>query len=135
MAALGVLAVIDYMRNPIIVTDVFVGVYMVIFAGLLFSYEFMWWTPIDALNRSLRKNFGFMYGIRGKAFFIIFVAFLSLALITKRESNLIRYMTWATGISWLAVGIGHVLIFFYKPEMFVSYVSPTAGFAVDTSNV
>ena len=53
--------------------DIFVALYMILFGLLLFTYELMWWKTIDSITRSLRKNFGFMFGIKGKSFFIIFI--------------------------------------------------------------
>merc|ERR1719291_1263435 len=56
MAALGVMGIIFYIQAPSNLIDIFVGVYMILFAGMLFSYEIMWWMPIDVVNRSLRKK-------------------------------------------------------------------------------
>ena len=50
---------------------VFVGVYMLCFAGVLFSFELIHITPIEALNNIYRRNFGFLYGTKGKGLFII----------------------------------------------------------------
>merc|ERR1711862_711625 len=114
------MGIIFYIQAPSNIIDIFVGIYMI-----LFSYEIMWWMPIDVVNRSLRKNFGFLYGIRGKAFYIIFVAFLSLAITSNKNIDVLK---WLTGIIWLAVGVLHILAFFMKPQLFVTYTAPTAGF-------
>jgi hypothetical protein len=66
MGALGVLSLI--VNPPAGLADLspaFLAVYMVIFAALLFCYEFIWWQPVAALNVMFRKNFGFLYGLRG----------------------------------------------------------------------
>merc|ERR1712127_639968 len=118
------MGIIFYIQAPSNIIDIFVGIYI-----MLFSYEIMWWMPIDVVNRSLRKNFGFLYGIRGKAFYIIFVAFLSLAI---TNNNNIDILKWSTGIIWLCVGLLHIFAFFMKPQLFVTYSAPTAGFQ-DTS--
>jgi hypothetical protein len=54
--------------------------YMMLFAILLLTYETMWWAPNGTINRVVRKNFGFLYGIRGRGGFLIFVACLCLGL-------------------------------------------------------
>lgn len=103
----------------------FVTIYMFVFAGILLMYEIVWWTKLKSVNRSLRKNFGFMYGIRGKGLFLIFVAFLTVGF---RGHPTLELLMYATGGSWLAVGILHIFLFYFKPNLVSSYKSPTAGF-------
>merc|ERR1712038_1413684 len=64
MAALGVLTI---MKNIEIgdFSEWFIATYMILFSLLLFMYELMWWCTVGALNRSIRKNFGFIYKITG----------------------------------------------------------------------
>ena len=73
-------------------------IYMFVFSGLLLAYEAMWWKSVKSINKVLRKNFGFMYGLRGKAAFLIFVACLSLGV-----SNLpnLKALMYSIGILWL----------------------------------
>ena len=61
-------------------SDMFVCVYMMLFAMILFLYEAIWWRNVGWVARGLRKNFGFLFGIKGKAFFILFIAFLNFGL-------------------------------------------------------
>jgi COPI associated protein len=124
MAALGVLTLLT-LTFPIVDPSLaFLAVYMMLFAILLFAYEFMWWTPIAWLNKMLRKNFGFMYGLGGKGAYLIFVAFLCLGL---GNDGLVKILTWATGISYLVFGTVHVLIPLMNPTLALKYQAPTAG--------
>lgn len=113
-------------------SDAFVAVYMIIFASLLLAYELMWWGSIAFVNKSLRKNFGFLYGIRGKSLFIIFVAFLTFGLEGKNNEVVfgvvLKDLGLATGISFFAVGVLHFFIYFTKPDLLQNYKAPTAGF-------
>uniref|UniRef100_A0A7S2MBF0 Uncharacterized protein n=1 Tax=Helicotheca tamesis TaxID=374047 RepID=A0A7S2MBF0_9STRA len=126
MAALGVLTIVDFDYSS---TDdysqAFVSVYMIVFAVMLALYEFMWWIPLDAINRSLRKNFGFLYGIKGKAAYLIFIAFLTIGLQGEDDYAWLKY---TTGISFLAVGALHLFLWFSKPELVQDYKAPTSGF-------
>lgn len=123
MAALGVLTLLDF-NNPNDLSEAFLAVYMMLFAVLLFGYEFMWWMTVPSVNKVLRKNFGFMYGLRGKGFYLIFVAFLCIGL---GDDNSNRTLTWATGISYLVFGAIHVFIVFVHPTISLKYQAPTAG--------
>lgn len=45
---------------------VFQGIYMILFAALLFVYEAVQMCPCEALDTILKRNFGFLYGPIGK---------------------------------------------------------------------
>lgn len=125
MAALGVLTLMTFStQGNTDAAEAFLAVYMMLFAVLLFSYEFMWWMPIPWLNKALRKNFGFMYGLQGKGLYLIFVAFLCLGL---GADNQVRELTWATGIAYLAFGLVQALIPCVNVELSLKYQAPTAG--------
>ena len=50
---------------------VFVGVYMLVFSSILCSFEIIQILPWEQLDFLYRRNFGFLYGAKGKSFFII----------------------------------------------------------------
>lgn len=127
MGALGILSLINYQPNPSNLTAAFLAVYMVIFAIILFSYELIWWQPFAGLNRVFRKNFGFMYGLKGKGFFLLFIAFLCLGLKDQSLNSGVQGLDWATFAAWLASGCFHIFISFTWPEANDSYKPPTAG--------
>jgi hypothetical protein len=130
MGALGIMAIIDY--NPSGVKDwtaIFLSVYMAIFATLLFSYELSFWMSIPKLNIMFRKNFGFLYGLRGKGLFLIFIAFLTLGMLDDETPPPVKGLDWATGIGWLAGGCLHLFVSCTKPEVNQAYKPPTAGLA------
>jgi len=54
----------------------FVGAYIIIFALILFAFEIAQVCHIGILDKVMKKNFGFLYGINGKACYIIFMAIL-----------------------------------------------------------
>jgi len=102
-------------------SEPFLAFYMILFALLLFCYELMWWSPIGALNDNMRKNFGFMYGLRGKGLYLIFVAFLCFGLGSDARVLVLNYFT---GISFLVGGCLHVFVICYKPEIAQEYSPP-----------
>jgi COPI associated protein len=127
MAALGVLTLISVHKNGVDgLSEPFLAAYMVMFAILLFVYELMWWRAMPGLNKSLRKNFGFLYGLRGKGFYLIFVAFLCLGL--GKEAS-VSTLNWATGIAYMAAGCFHIFLVCANPLASAEYIaaSPTAG--------
>jgi len=129
MCALGVLTLINFVEpSSNDISEAFLAVYMVLFAVLLFSYELMWWMTIPWINKLLRKNFGFLYGLNGKGFYLIFVAFLCLGL---GDDNAVKELTWATGISYLVFGVLHIFIVCARPGIAVKYHAPTAGLDFD----
>lgn len=49
---------------------VFVGIYMILFAAIVFIFEISQVIPSQALDMIFKKNFGFLYGQIGKGLFI-----------------------------------------------------------------
>lgn len=127
MCSLGVLGFMNLDKRLDRLSESFICVYMILFAVLLFLYELMWWMTIPSVNKIIRMNFGFMYGVRGKGLFLIFVAFLSIGLDTGAE----EWLKYFTGISFLAGGFLHLFIVCYKPELVMNYKAPTGGLAKD----
>jgi hypothetical protein len=133
MGSLGVLSLLSYKPSSVDdLTLAFLSCYMIIFATLLFLYEFIWWQPVPSLNIMFRKNFGFLYGLKGKGFYLIFIAFLTLGLIKNDgQSNAsgVKGLDWSTGAAWLAAGVLHLYVSCAMPETSAVYRPPTAGLA------
>ncbi len=49
----------------------FTGIYMVLFAAILFIYELIQIRPCESFDMLWKKNFGFLYGPNGKALYMI----------------------------------------------------------------
>ena len=131
MSALGVLTIIQVHRTGIgDLSEPFLAFYMILFAVLLFIYELMWWSPVPKLNKDMRKNFGFMYGLRGKGLYLIFVAFLCFGL--GKEAK-VAALNYCTGASFLAGGLLHMFVIFFRPQIAMEYQAPTAGITGDSS--
>lgn len=126
MAALGVLTLLAIDSDVDALATPFLATYMILFALLLFIYELMWWVPVPHINKTLRKNFGFMYGLKGKGLYLIFVAFLCLGLMDE-SSQTIKILGWATGIAFLASGLLHFFLILSNPDFVDYYKPPTAG--------
>jgi len=85
----------------------FVGVYMILFALILFMFEIAQLCHIGFVDSIMKKNFGFLYGVNGKACYIIFMAILVFG-VTEPKS-----MATACGIvagAWAPV----MVIYFLK---------------------
>jgi hypothetical protein len=125
MGALGVLTIIEVHKSGLgDFSEPFLAAYMVMFAILLFIYELQWWQAIPHINKSLRRNFGFLYGLRGKGLYLVFVACLCLGL--GKEAK-VKELNYATGAAFLGGGLLHFFIICFHPETAQSYVAPTAG--------
>lgn len=126
MAALGILTLIEVESagNVVDLSEPFLASYMVMFALLLGLYELMWWTPFPQVNKQMRKNFGFLYGLLGKGLYLIFVACLCIGLGTDAR---IATLNYATGGCFMAAGCLHVFVVCFRPELAIQYVSPSAG--------
>merc|ERR1712232_1030870 len=120
MSWLGVVAILNYFgnggKNIRDYPEIFIALYMLVFSILLFTYELMWWANIDYLNKVLRKNFGFLYSITGKAMYLIFVAFLCIGLDEKLTGNQ-KWLKWTTGISWLVTGLFFLVLRYFQPHL------------------
>eukprot|EP00934_Nitzschia_sp_Nitz4_P008189 Nitzschia sp. Nitz4//scaffold117_size69655//59791//60492//NITZ4_006029-RA/size69655-augustus-gene-0.3-mRNA-1//1//CDS//3329533666//8179//frame0 len=127
MAALGVLTIIEVKESGVgDLSEPFLAAYMVMFAILLFMYELLWWTPLPSVNKAMRKNFGFMYGLRGKGAYLIFVACLCFGL--GKDAS-VKQLNWATGVAFMAGGCLHWFIVCFHPDLADKYIAPTAGLA------
>lgn len=70
MAAAGALGIKD--ANSVNDTGlVFIGLYMHIFAAILFCYEAIQIRPCEILDTFYKRNFGFLYGPNGKGAYLI----------------------------------------------------------------
>jgi hypothetical protein len=65
--------------------DVFVGVYMCLFAAILFFFELANLSGIKSFINVLKRNFGFLYGKNGKCVYIIFMAIMSFGLTQPKD--------------------------------------------------
>lgn len=136
MSALGVLAILQLESIQMEeITEFFIATYMVVFAALLFLYEMMWWCTIDSVNKIVRKNFGFMYKVYGKALYLIFVALLCLGLDKKLLQENMAWLQWFTGISWAATGCVLLFLVWCRPNLFENYKSPTGGYLEEAGAV
>ena len=125
MGTLGILTLIEVHRTGVRdLSEPFLASYMVLFAILLLIYEIMWWAPVPNVNKGLRKNFAFMYGLRGKGLYLIFVAFLCFGL---GKDATVKELNYATGAAYLAGGCLHMFIIFFRPEVALTYAAPTVG--------
>eukprot|EP00980_Cylindrotheca_fusiformis_P014809 scaffold4026_cov117-Cylindrotheca_fusiformis.AAC.44 len=126
MAALGVLTLIEVHSSKSVkdLSEPFLATYMIMFALLLGVYEVMWWTPFPIVNKQMRKNFGFLYGLLGKGFYLIFVACLCIGLGTDAR---IAALNYSTGGCFMASGILHSFVVCCRPDLAVQYVAPSAG--------
>ncbi len=126
MIALGVFVFLDNLQVQDF-AEWFIGGYMILFALLLLSYELMWWCTIPSLNRVIRKNFGFIYKVNGKALYLIFVACLCIGI----DNNLLGdmdWLRWFSGIGWGGTGILLIVLGCARPTMFADYHVPTSVF-------
>ena len=125
MCALGVFVI---MKNRTLqnFADWFIASYMILFSALLFFYEATWWCTIGSVNKMIRKNFGFMYNVKGKALYMIFAACLCIGI----NSSLLGKMDWLrylAGIGWFAMGVFLLVLSYTKPALFSNYYIPTRG--------
>tara|TARA_B110000090_G_C13257258_1_gene398877 strand:- start:189 stop:632 length:444 start_codon:yes stop_codon:yes gene_type:complete len=66
--------------------NVFVGIYMVLFALILFLFEMSQLCKCwDAFDNAVKRNFGFLYGQIGKCCYTLFMAILVFGLTEPRD--------------------------------------------------
>jgi hypothetical protein len=122
MGALGVLTIIKvHESGPGDFSELFLVAYMVMFVVLLFIYKLQRWQAIPHTNKPLRRNFGFLYGPRGKGLYWIAVACLCLGLGSDTK---VKELNYAMGASFFGGGLLHFFIICFHPETAQSYVPP-----------
>lgn len=92
---------------------VFVGLYMILFAAIIFLYELIQIRPCGYIDEVWKKNFGFLYGVGGKCCFIIFMAVLAFGI-----SEPIYALAMSTGIIITFWGVLQGVVYFKFPEYF-----------------
>jgi hypothetical protein len=91
---------------------VFVGLYMILFAAIIFLYELIQIRPCGYIDEVWKKNFGFLYGQGGKSLFIIFMAILAFGISEPKA------MAISTGVLVLFAGVMQGVIYWKWPEYF-----------------
>ena len=91
---------------------IFVAVYMFFFASLLFVFEGAQIRHVEAVDNVLKRNFGFMFNVMGKALYMIFIAFLSFGLGEPAT------LSFITGLLLAGFGVGELTLYLKFPEMF-----------------
>jgi hypothetical protein len=81
-----------------------------LFAAILFLFETIQIRPCDLPQRIYKRNFGFLFGVKGKAIFMIFIAFLNFGLSKPKDLAL------GTGIVLIVFGAVQILIHLKWPE-------------------
>jgi len=111
MAATGALGV----KLSAGITDsgnAFVGVYMCLFASILFVHEMIQLYPCEFGDSFGKRNFGFLYGINGKSIYTCFMAVLCFGLRKPSDISL------PCGVVVFAWGIFQVLYHWRFPDHF-----------------
>ena len=91
---------------------IFVGIYMIFFSVLLMMFEISQIRPCENVDIMFKRNFGFLYGTKGKALFIIFVAFLSFGLTEPAT------LCFATGSLYALLGAFQIGMYLKFPDLF-----------------
>lgn len=107
---------------------IFVGIYMILFAAIEFIFELSQLCPNSALDTTMKKNFGFLYGTIGKGCFLLFMGILAFGL--SPNGGQARQMALACGVLVSAWGVLLILLYLkvrtpppHSP--YIPYVSPS----------
>jgi len=103
---------IEYITDIDSTEKLFVAIYLIFFALLLFLQELSEIKKMERLEFFFRRNFGFMYNILGKALFIVFIAFLCFGLGDPVA------LTYSTGFGLAIFGALQVGLYLKYPEYF-----------------
>ena len=90
----------------------FVALYMLFFSILLIVFEVVQIKHHESIDFMYKRNFGFLYDPKAKAFFIIFIAFLSFGLDQPEGLSI------ATGVLFCALGAIELALYLKYPEYF-----------------
>eukprot|EP01084_Bolivina_argentea_P024013 44823_1 len=100
--------------NP---TEFFLGLYVLLFAVLLFTYEILRILPENSVNDKMKSNFGWLYGYIGLGSFLIFAGALNFG-IREDISDQGKKVTLWTGIGTCSWGLVIILGYLARPEWF-----------------
>mmetsp|Transcript_35127 Transcript_35127/g.35765 ORF Transcript_35127/g.35765 Transcript_35127/m.35765 type:complete len:183 (-) Transcript_35127:154-702(-) len=111
MSATGALGV-GHAQSASDTGNVFVGIYMILFASILFTFEIIQIRPCTSIDEFYKKNFGFLYGMIGKGLYTFFIAILSFGLSYPKTLSI------ATGVVVSFVGLGQIILYMKFPQYF-----------------
>ena len=90
----------------------FLGLYMVLFASILFFYEVLAIFPLEILESFMKNNFGFMFSVVGRGFYMIFISVVCFS-ITNPE-----HMAIGVGVGVGIMGGIQMLVYMKEPSYF-----------------
>lgn len=102
----------DSKKLSVASSDIYVGVYMNLFALILFLYEVGYLTKLEFLNDFLKRNVGFLYGPIGNCCYTIFAAMIIFGLSAPRDLAL------GAGVSMAAWGPIKAVYYLRFPDHF-----------------
>ena len=91
---------------------IFVATYMIFFSVLLIMFEISQIRPCENVDFMFKRNFGFLYGTKGKALYIVFVAFLSFGLTEPAT------LCFATGSLFALLGAFQNAMYLKFPDLY-----------------
>ena len=114
MASVGVLGIMNAEASGEAddSNTIFLGLYMIIFASVLFFYEICAICPIKSLDNFLRNNVGFMYSVFGRGFYMIFIAVICFSITDPQD------MAYGTGAALAAIGLLQMILYLQVPAYF-----------------
>mmetsp|Transcript_8353 Transcript_8353/g.14160 ORF Transcript_8353/g.14160 Transcript_8353/m.14160 type:complete len:179 (-) Transcript_8353:92-628(-) len=115
MAFTGTKAVIDTDSGDDI-GALFIGLYMFLFAVILFVYEVTCVKPIAVVDDFYSKNFGFLYGPVGKGLYLLFISIMAFGVADDDGNPTTNGII--TGVITLLMSVLHLGCAFRFPEYF-----------------
>ena len=115
MAGVGVLGMQDA-QSADDTGIIFIGLYMLIFAILLFTYEISCLCPCEFLVKFLKSNYGFLYGPFGKGAYMIIICIICFGL--DADSKRVKDLAIGTGAAVCFVGCVELILSYLYPKYF-----------------
>jgi len=108
---------VSYVKSVDDTAIVFVGIYMIIFAGILLCFECLQLCCqcgcCKVIDTFWKKNFGFLYGVIGKSVFTAFIAVLAFGVDNQAQS--LAMASGCIGCIWPFI---QTILFFQYPDSF-----------------
>ena len=97
---------------------VFMGIYLILFAAILFIFEFLQLLPLESLDLMYKKNFGYLYGVNGKGMYTLLIGIFAFGLTGESVTTTTSELAQAIGILVAIWGVLQMIVNVVFPDFY-----------------
>ena len=97
---------------------IFMGIYLILFAAILFIFELLQLLPLESLDLLYKKNFGYLYGVNGKGMYTLLIGVFAFGLTGESVTKSTSELAQGIGITVAAWGVLQIVVNVIFPDFY-----------------